>query len=381
MNMENVTLEKIKANKQQIIEKMYAELDRTAEEDRFYAAHNIESCSADLDVYIDKLLQNPDSKNISKSIKWIFQSLSTFDQAEESPEFLWGFIYNGYTKELTEFILHTAFAFGLEKGAPKTIRPAIIHLKHNPHSTDRLRIYIGSTSRSGIVLDYNVRTSQFEFLENIYGESYGLPVFEFTINENGSALSFDVLASGVYKSITLKAQQPTDSVLFNAIHSLHKSEQLKKDPSPDHCSLELELSKGVLTKLTTMNYDANNRIINMFTEGTGIKVFVKELDANGCFQNSDNMASHPEIVDEKFVIVDAVPNWKYYEIDDLVMQQDLITVRTKSRQFEYENEERKKVVAHETASRTIDYPIKSYDFMKVLLHELLRLRKTFKSRF
>ncbi len=108
---------------------------------------------------------------------------------------------------------------------------------------------------------------------------------------------------------------------------------MKKDSPPDYCSLELELTKGVLTRLTTMNYDANNRIINMFTKGTGIKIFVQELDANGCFQNSANMAAYPEIVDEKFVIVDAVPHWKYYEIEDLVMQQDVISVRTKSQQF------------------------------------------------
>lgn len=379
--METVNLERIKANKQQIIRQMYTDMENTAEADRFYTTRDIESCSADLDAYIKKLSQNPDSKSIAKSIKWIFQSLSTFQQENESPEFLWGFIYNGYTKELTEFILSTAFAFGLEKGKPKTIRPTIIHLKHNPHSIDRFRVYIGPTSNSGIVLDYNVRSSEFEFLENIYGESYGLPVFDLTINEDRSELSFDVLASGAYRSITLKAQQPTDNALFSTIHSLHKNEQLKKDPPPDHCSLELELTKGMLTRLTTMNYDTNNRIINMFTEGTGIKVFVQELDANGCFQNSDNMTSHPEIVGRKFVIVDAVPNWKYYEIDDLVMQLDVISVRTKYRQFEYENDERKKVVAHETASRTINYPVKSYDSIKALLHELLRLRKIFKSRF
>ncbi|QEC43987.1 hypothetical protein [Pseudobacter ginsenosidimutans] len=379
--MESVHLERINADKQRIIDQMYAELENTPVEDRFYTSGNIESCSTDLDTYIKKLSQNPDSKSISKSIKWIFQSLSTFNQEDESPEYLWGFIYNGYTKELTEFILHSAFAFGLQKGEPKMIRPANIHLKHNPHSTDRFRVYIGSTSNDGIVLDYNVRSSQFEYLENIYGESYGLPVFDLTINKDHSELSFDVLASGVYETITLKAQQPTDSVLFNAVYSLHNSEQLKNDPPPDHCSLELELTKGVLTRLTTMNYDTNNRIINMFTEGTGIKVFVQELDANGCFRNSDNMASHPEIVDEKFVIVDAVPNWKYYEIDELVMQQDIISVRTKKQRFEYENDERKKVIAHESAGRNISYPIKSYDLIKALLHELLLLRKPFKSRY
>ncbi len=163
--METVNLEKINASKQQIIEQMYADLGNTAVEDRFFTTRNIEDCSADLDAYIKKLLQHPDSKSIAKNIKWIFRSLSTFKQEDESPEFLWGFIYNGYTKELTDFILDTAFAFGLEKGKPKTIKSNFIHLKHNPHSIDRFRVYIGSTAANGVILDYNRRTSLFEYLE------------------------------------------------------------------------------------------------------------------------------------------------------------------------------------------------------------------------
>lgn len=379
--MATIVPEKIITEKQQLITRMYTDLENTPNADRFYTTRNIEDCSADLDTYIKKLSQSQDSKGIAKSIKWIFQSLSTFKQEDEAPEFLWGFIYNGYTNELTDFILNTAFAFGLEKGKPKTIKSKVIYLTHHPHSMDLFRIYIGSTSKSGIILNYNQKSSLFEYLENPYGESYALPVFDLVINEDHTALSFDVLASGAYKTITLKAWQPTDSVLFKAIHDLHKSEQLKSSPLPDYCELELELTEGVLTRLTTRNYDANNRIINMFTEGTGMKIFVQELDANNCFQNSDNMAPHPEIVDEKFVIVDAVPHWKYYEIEALDMQQEVVSVRTKPLRFEYENEERRNVIAHQTAGRTIHYPIKSYAFIKALLHELLVLRRPFTSRF
>lgn len=379
--MGTVNLEKINADKQQIINLLYADLENTAEADRFFTAKNIEKCAADLAAYIKKLSQNPDSKSIAKSIKWIFQSLSTFQQEDESPEFLWGFIYNGYTNELTRFILDTAFAFGLEKGTPKTIKPNAVYLKHNPHSTDSFRVYVGTTAKSGVVLDYNKHTSLFEYLENPYGESYGVPLFDLAFNEDHASLSFSVLASGAYKTITLKALHPADGILFRTIHDLHKSEPLKDAPRPDYCSLELELAKGVLTRLTTMNYDPNNRIINMFTEGTGIKVFAQELDANGCFQNSENMAAHPEIVDEKFVIVDAVPDWKYYEIEALDMREDIISVRTKGPRYEYENEERSKVVAREEAGRSISYPVRSYDVIKALLREILGARMPFTSRF
>lgn len=119
----------------------------------------------------------------------------------------------------------------------------------------------------------------------------------------------------------------------------------------------------------------------MFTEGTGIKAFVKELDAIGAFQNSDNAAPHPAIVSEKFVLVYAVPKWKYYEIDSLAIHDNIVTITTKTKQFEYEADGVFNVVSSDIVSKTLVYELKSYPFMIRLLNELLPLKEVFRSRF
>ena len=378
-------IETIQAAKEKIIRQLYADLEATPESERFFNAGNIRDCEKDLDHYIHLLSKAHESKNlqkeISKHIKWIFQSLATFKSEDESPEFLWGFIYNGYTKELTDFILQAAFTFGLEKGKLKTIKSNVFHLTHHPHSFDTFSIYIGSTSNSGVVLLLNRRTGCFEYNENPHGDSYGLPVFHLQSHDDFSTLSFEVLTAGAYKTFLLKAQRPVDRVLFKAILQLHQSEVFKPQPEPDYCKIELELNKGVLTNLSTLHYDSDNHIINMFTEGTGIKAFVKELDATGAFQNSDNAAPHPAIVSEKFVLVYAVPKWKYYEIDSLAIHDNIVTVTTKTQQFEYEAEGVFNVVSSDISSKTVVYELKSYPFMIRLLNVLLSLREVFRSRF
>lgn len=378
-------VEPIHAAKAAIIRQFYTDLENTPEADRFFTSANIRDAEKDLDHYFHLLSQAHESKNpqkeISKHIKWVFQSLATFKSQHESPEFLWGFIYNGYTKELTDLILQAAFTFGLEKGKLKTIKSHVFHLTHHPHSVDTFSIYIGSTPNSGIVLQLNRHTGCFEYNENPHGDSYGLPIFNLQSRNDFATLSFEVLTAGAYKTFLLKAIQPADRVLFKAISQLHQGAFFKSQPDPDYCKIELELQKGVLTNLTTLHYDSNNHIINMFSEGTGIKAFVKELDASGAFQNSDNTAPHPAIVSEKFVLVYAVPKWKYYEIKGLTIQDNIISITTTNKQFEYEAEGVFNVVSKDIDSQTFVYELKTYPFMITLLNELLPLREVFKSRF
>ncbi|MDR6784524.1 hypothetical protein ABIE26_002088 [Pedobacter africanus] len=377
MNFDN-----IKNEKQKIISQMYSDLENTKEPERYFTDQNIEECSADLDKYVELLSKaNHQQKEISKNIKWIFKSLSTFKEENEDPEFLWGFIYNGYTVELTDFILSTAFEFGLEKAKAKNIKTNIFHIKHNPHFLDTFRIYIGSTSNSGVVLEYKKKKSCFEFVENPYGETYGIPIFNLKSNHDYSELSFDVLTAGAFKTINLKAQKAIDKVLLKTIWSISQKNPFTNLPEPDFCNIEIELSKGVLTHLKTLNYDKKNKIINMFTKGSGILALVQELDATGGFQSSDNLAPHPEIVDEKFVIVDAVPDWKYYEIQQLEIKDNVVFVTTKNQKCEYENKNNFNVVCSEIESKTLKYEVKTYDFMLEILNDILPSTEPFKSRF
>lgn len=374
-----MTADIIKREKEKIIAQMYQELEATAEGERFFSSDNVKDCQIDLDHYIHLLAHSRQSKDqqkeISKSIKWIFNALSTFKGEDEEPEFLWGFIYNGYTEQLTNFILQSAFAFGLQKGKVKTIKSKIFNLTHHPHSLDVFHIYIGSTENSGIVLSLNHKTHYFEYIENFYGDGYGLPIFNLQCSEDFSELSFEVLTSGAYKAIVLQAQNRIDNILYKAIQTLHQGNIFKQQPNPDFCKIELELNEGILTNLSTLNYDEHNSIISMFTKGTGLKVFVQELDSTGKFQRSENLEPHAEIVGEKFIAIDAVPHWKYYEIDDLLIRDSTVFITTTDQKFQYKDEKCSDIVAMQIKPKTLRYEIKTYGFMKELLNDLLPLRK------
>lgn len=372
--------EKINKDKQKIISQMYSDLENTKEADRYFTILNIEDCAANLEKYVELLSKaNNQQKEISKSIKWIFKSLSTFKEESEEPEFLWGFIYNGYTVELTDFILNTAFEFGLVRAKSKNIKTNIFHIKHNPHYLDTVRIYVGSTSNSGVVLEYKKNKSCFEFLENPYGETYGMPIFNIKCNHDYSELSFEVLTAGTFKTINLNAQKATDKVLLNAIWNISQKNPFSNSPDPDCCNIEIELKNGVLMHLKTLNYDKNNKIINMFTKGSGMLVRVQELDATGGFQSSDNLNPHPEIVGQKFIIVDAVPNWKYYEIQKLEMINNVVMVTTKNRKCEYENRDSFNVVCSDMKSITLKYEVKTYKIMQEIVKDIISSAQPFES--
>ena len=104
--------------KDEIIAQMHAELLATTEEDRYYTEENITDCNAHLEdflVKLEKSNQVTDKQTyLAEAIQTLCEQLSTFNnpEEEEMPEFLWGFLYLGYTKELTDFIREAALAYG-----------------------------------------------------------------------------------------------------------------------------------------------------------------------------------------------------------------------------------------------------------------------------
>ncbi|XTB54356.1 hypothetical protein LDK11_06480 [Fusobacterium nucleatum] len=106
--------------KDQIIAQMRAELLATTEEDRYYTEENITDCNAHLEdflVKLEKSNQVTDKQTyLAEAIQTLCEQLSTFNnpEEEEMPEFLWGFLYLGYTKELTDFIREAALAYGFK---------------------------------------------------------------------------------------------------------------------------------------------------------------------------------------------------------------------------------------------------------------------------
>lgn len=377
MNIQN-----IKIAKQKIIDQMYLDFHNTVTDERYFSIENIKKCDQDLEKYIE-LLANAQrqQKEISKAIQWVFKVLSTFGGTDEDPEFLWGFMFNGYTEQLTDFILNTAFEYGLEKSKAKKIKTKFFYIKHNPHFLQVFRVYIGSTLTNGIILEYNARQSCFEFIENPYGENYTIPILNLKINPDLSELSFDVLKAEGFKTIHLKAQNKLDQLLLQAIWKLNQKNYFSTPPDSNFCNIEIELDQGVLTHLKTLNFDKNNKIIDMFSEGSGIRLLVQALDATGAFQNSENLSPHPEIVCEKFIIVDAVPEWKYYEIQELNMAGNNISVMTKNQLYRYDEQNSQNVIGLETPCKKLIYPINTYHFMSEILQDIFIHRASFRARF
>jgi len=96
--------------KDQIIAQMRAELSATIEEDRYYTEQNITDCNTHWEYFLAKLEKADQATDkqtyLAEAIQTLCEQLSTFNnpEEEEMPEYLWGFLYNGYTVELSNFI-------------------------------------------------------------------------------------------------------------------------------------------------------------------------------------------------------------------------------------------------------------------------------------
>ncbi|MDR6543131.1 hypothetical protein ABIC56_003150 [Acinetobacter bereziniae] len=108
---------------------------------------------------------------------------------------------------------------------------------------------------------------------------------------------------------------------------------------------------------------------------------MQALDATGAFQNSENLSPHPEIVCEKFIIVDAVSEWKYYEIQGLNIDRNNISVMTKNQLFRYDEQNSQNMIGLEIPIKKLIYPINTYHFMSEILQHIFIHCASFISRF
>ena len=102
--------------------KMRAELSTTIEErPLFIQKKNITDCNTYLEAFLAKLekANQATDKTDFTSQKLYKPSASNSlllitQRKKKMPEFLWGFLYLGYTKELTDFIREAALAYGFK---------------------------------------------------------------------------------------------------------------------------------------------------------------------------------------------------------------------------------------------------------------------------
>ena len=167
--------------KDQIIAQMRAELSKTKVTDRYYTEQNITDCNAHLEAFLaqlEKAAQAPDKQAyLSAAIQTLCEQLSTFNdpEEEEMPEFLWGFLYNGYTVEISKFIREAALAYGF-KPIPTVIE--LYYCRVEIGGFDCFSVVLGGIEEENFVsLEYDPKAHQFYYDENPYGDPFPLPLY------------------------------------------------------------------------------------------------------------------------------------------------------------------------------------------------------------
>ena len=144
--------------KDQIIAQMRAELSTTIEEDRYYTEENITDCNAHLEAFLaqlEKADEAPDKQTyLAEAIQTLCERLSTFNdpEEEEMPEYLWGFLYNGYTIELSNFIRDAALAYGFETPVSTVI--ALNNCSVEIDDFDWFSVVLGNEEDNFVCLEY-----------------------------------------------------------------------------------------------------------------------------------------------------------------------------------------------------------------------------------
>ena len=157
--------------KDQIIVQMRAELSATTAENRYYTEQNITDCNTHLEAFLAKLEKSNQVTDkqtyLAEAIQTLCEQLSTFNdpKEEEMPEFLWGFLYLGYTKELTDFIREAALVYGF-KPIPTVID--LYYCRVEIGNFDCFSVVLGGIEEENFVsLEYDPKAHQFYFMETL----------------------------------------------------------------------------------------------------------------------------------------------------------------------------------------------------------------------
>ena len=359
--------------KDQIIAQMRAELSETIEEDRYYTEQNITDCKAHLEAFLaqlEKADQAPDKQTyLAEAIQTICEQLSTFNnpEEEEMPEFLWGFLYNGYTIELSNFIRETALAYGF-KPIPNEIKISSCYLRLADF--DCFSVVLGGEEEENFVrLEYDPNTHQFYFDENPYGDTYPLPLYNVQVNADYSELSFEVLSRNKLQHFYFLAQYPSDKVWIKAVYDLH-SQHVLLDKYQKSWSriITLHTENGQLKELRPVLYDENGDAIDIFQENGGFDVFPMGINEEGELQGK-HMIADTKIVDEKVFFADHRTEWQLYELQNITMQKGKITLTSTDKR--YTRDQNGKLLIKNITPISLSYELKNSDFVLNFIQKVI----------
>ena len=359
--------------KDQIIAQMRAELLATATEDRYYTEENITDCNAHLEAFLMKLEKADQATDkqtyLAEAIQTICEQLSTFNDPEEEelPEFLWGFLYNGYTVELSNFIREAALAYGF-KPIPNEIKISNCYL--NLADFDYFSVVLGGDEEENFVrLEYDPKAHQFYFDENPYGDTYPLPLYNVQVKPDYSELSFEVLSRDKLQHFCFLTKYPSDKVWIKTIYDLHTQRVLldKYQKSWSYI-ITLHTENGQLKELRPVLYDENGEAIDIFQENGGFDVFPMGINEEGELQGK-HMITDTKIVDEKVFFADHRTEWQLYELQNITMQKGKITLISTEKR--YTRDQNGKLLIKNITPISLSYEFKNNDFILNFIQKII----------
>ena len=358
--------------KDQIIAQMRAELLATTEEDRYYTEENITDCNAHLEdflVKLEKSNQVTDKQTyLAEAIQTLCEQLSTFNnpEEEEMPEFLWGFLYLGYTKELTDFIREAALAYGFK---PISTIIDLYYCRVEIGSFDWFSVVLGGIEEENFVcLDYDPDTHQFYYDENPYGDPFPLPLYNVQVKADYSELSFEVLSRDKLQHFCFLAQYPSDKVWIKTIYDLHTGQVLLTKRKKHWSSITLVTENGQLKELRPVLYDENGEAIDIFQENGGFDVFPMGINEEGELQGK-HMITDTKIVDEKVFFADHCTEWQLYELQNITMQKGKITLTSTEKR--YTRDQNGKLLIKNITPISLSYELKNSDFVLNFIQDVI----------
>ena len=363
--------------KDQIIAQMRAELSATIEEDRYYTEANITDCNTHLEAFLAKLEKSNQVTDkqtyLVEAIRILCEQLSTFNnpEEEEMPEFLWGFLYLGYTKELTDFIREAAWVYGF-KPIPTVID--LYYCRVEIGNFDCFSVVLGGEEEENFAsLEYDPNTHQFYYDENPYGDPFPLPLYNVQVKPDYSELSFEVLSRDKLQHFCFLAQYPSDKVWIKAIYDLHTQKIFLNRREKHWSSITFATEKGKLYDLDATQYDNEGHIIPSAEEGGGFSVFTMGINEENKLQSRNEIADTKIFAEKTFFRDAREEEWRLYELQHIAIQNGVVTIT--STDIVRTCDENWQLITGIITPVSLSYELKNSDFVLDFIGEVLNTLK------
>ena len=359
--------------KDQIIAQMRAELSTTIEEDRYYTEENITDCNAHLEAFLAQLKKSNQATDkqtyLAEAIQTLCEQLSTFNnpEEEEMPEFLWGFLYNGYTVEISNFIREAALAYGV-KPISNEIKISSCYLRLADF--DCFSVVLGSIEEENFArLEYDPKAHQFYYDENPYGDPYPLPLYNVQVKPDYSELSFEVLSRDKLQHFCFLAQYPSDKVWIKTIYDLHTKQVLLHRREKHWSSITFATEKGKLYDLDATQYDNEGHIIPSAEEGGGFSVFTTGINEENKLQSRNEIADTKILFEKTFFTNPREEEWRLYELQHIAIQNGVVTIT--STDVVRTRDENWQLITGSITPISLSYELKNSDFVLHFIKEVI----------